>query len=164
MQETLFLNGTLKDWYGIVCLALGSVLVVGAVIAGFMEAKKSSQVNEQAKAVSAAAKQVKEAAASAAASVSSVNVSATMGALALPAQAQSHVETSLNILDSVRQTAEQAGEAADAAQTKAEEAASYFSVLNTVASKTPLAAAGILIIILGAMLMGYVEINFGGDG
>jgi hypothetical protein len=33
-------------------------------------------------------------------------------------------------------------------------------VLNTVAGKAPLAAAGILVIILGALLMGYIEIDF----
>lgn len=140
IEAATFLGADLKGWYGVGCLAMGLVLVMGAVAVGVYEVRQSGQLAKQAKAIAGAASTLESAA----------NQMTLMVGSATGDQAQAMTEVANDV-------AAKAGEAKE----RAAESADFFSITNTIAAKSPLAAAGILFVVLGAGIMGYVTVTVG---
>lgn len=155
---SLYLAGGMKDWYGAACLFLGVVLIVGAVVAGYREVSNASQLAKQAKVVGEAATQVETVA-----NRTNDAISEVRGNLERMDEGDGRraVASAVEALEGDEATLKEAAESAKQAEEKAKDAASFYGVLNTVAAKSPLAAAGILMILLGAAIMGYIKVTVG---
>lgn len=147
----------MRDAYAIVCLVLGGALVVGQLVATVLEARRSAQVSN-------AAGQVERAAARTAAAAATT--CAAVQALPDPARVTQLLGGQVELYAAERALAEQAGvqaaaaeKDAAAAEGAAKSAATQYDVAAAVAAKAPLAVAGIVLLALGALIAGLVDLT-----
>lgn len=143
--------------YGVACLGLGTILILAQVF-GVAAAKKETHIAEATTRAKEAARQAKSAARQARLAAITTrealaNVPTTLGqeGIAQVSHAQEVVEAA----------ASEAAEAEDSADEAAKAAADTgkYDVLTALASRAPLALGGGLLIALGALIMGFIDLT-----
>lgn len=156
----------MRDWYGWICLVAGSVLVMTQVV---------TLAGGKRKGTAAAAQVVKDAAASvaiAAANVKTAHTKVLGAANTLRTATTTSAENSsfatglgdltaaLNEPDKVASSVDDAKTEALAAKKKADNANDGVGeVLNSLAGKVPMATAGIVLLTLGSLIMGWLRLG-----
>lgn len=147
----------MRNAYGLICLLLGVALILAQIIAALIEARRAEKLAEVARTVEGAAKKTEIAAGKARQAIG-----------AIPSQEYvrnllgQNVDLAALEVSQAEDTAAEAEEEAKSAKEVAGEAAtgsSKYDFASALAGKVPLAVSGILLIALGALIMGYIDLS-----
>lgn len=142
---------TTQEAYGFCCLGIGALLTLGQI---YVLLRANSTVAD----VSRAATQTKDAAERNAEVVRKLRSAASSIMVAGQDETQ-RLDAVYSALASAEEAAESTKTAAEEAESKAEDWRS--TLVSNLSSRIPLATAGILLIILGAVINGYIDLSAG---
>lgn len=142
----------MRNAYGVVCLVLGSLLVLAQLVAPFAMARLKKPNDDVIAKTEDAVLKTKAA------------VASTRRALDDVGPRLRGLEGMTDVLAEPREAADEAAKATKDAEGAVDEAkkgsgATKEDVLLTLAQKLPLAISGILLIALGALIMGWIALN-----